>query len=53
MSYLQYTIDEVTHRLNKDWPADIRTADLNEAHLIKLGDMLTDAIVKQFPEKFK
>jgi hypothetical protein len=43
----------VEHRLKKDWKADIKTADLNEEHLIHMGDVLTDGIVKQFPEKFK
>ena len=37
----------------RNWKADIKTADLNETHLIHMGDMLTDGIVKQFPEKFK
>lgn len=51
-THLKLTIDEVTDRLNEDWEGDIRAADLNETHLIHLGDFLTDGIVKQFPEKF-
>ena len=53
MKHLKLTTDEVIFRLNKDWEEDINTADINEAHLIKMGDMLTDGIVKQFPEKFQ
>src|SRR4051794_10888937 len=52
-THLKYTTDEVEHRLKKDWKADIKTADLNEEYLIHMGDVLTDGIVKQFPEKFK
>ncbi|GAA0342305.1 hypothetical protein GCM10008967_35870 [Bacillus carboniphilus] len=51
--HLELTIDEVVLRLKKDWKGDIRTADMNEEHLIEMGDMLTDGIVKQFPEQFK
>ncbi|MDF2903224.1 MAG: hypothetical protein K0S25_862, partial [Bacillus sp. (in: firmicutes)] len=35
------------------WKEDITTADQNETHLIHLGDMLTNGIVKQFPNQFK
>ncbi|MCH1627140.1 glycosyltransferase [Fredinandcohnia quinoae] len=52
-AHLQLTINEVEARLQKKWKEDIRTADLNESHLIHMGDFLTDGIVKQFPEKFK
>jgi hypothetical protein len=36
-THLKYTTDEVEHRLKKDWKADIKTADLNEEHLIHMG----------------
>ena len=52
-THLKFIADEVTDRLKKDWKADIKTVDLNETHLIHMSDMLTDGIVKQFPEKFK
>ncbi len=51
-THLKLTIDEVVYRLQKDWDGDIKSADANEAHLIMMGDMLTDGIVKQFPQKF-
>lgn len=51
-THLKLTSDEVSFRLNKNWKGDIKTADLNENHLIKMGDFLTDGIVKQFPQKF-
>ncbi|MED1469909.1 glycosyltransferase [Bacillus salipaludis] len=52
-THLKLTTDEVLDRLNGDWVGDIRTADTNETHLIHMGDILTEGIVKQFPEKFK
>ncbi|WP_223881786.1 glycosyltransferase [Niallia endozanthoxylica] len=52
-AHLRFTTDEVTARLNKDWKGDIRLADLNEEHLIRMSGVLVDGIVKQFPEKFK
>jgi uncharacterized protein YihD (DUF1040 family) len=50
--HVKLTTDEVVNRLKKDWEADIKTADLNEEHLIHMADFLTDGIVKQFPKKF-
>jgi hypothetical protein len=49
---LKLTTDEVVERLKGDWAADIKTADRNQAHLIHMGDILTDGIVRQFPNKF-
>jgi hypothetical protein len=51
--HLKLTTDEVVARLNKDGARDIKTADLNEDHLIHMADLLTEGIVKQFPNKFK
>lgn len=52
-THLKLTTTEVVDRLKGNWVADIKTADTNEDHLIHLGDILTDGIVKQFPKKFK
>ncbi|AZV43380.1 hypothetical protein [Peribacillus asahii] len=51
--HLKLTTDEVEDRLQGKWMEDIKTADVNETHLIHMGDFLTDGIVKQFPNKFK
>ena len=51
--HLKLTTDEVEARLKKEWINDIHFADQNQDHLIKLADILTDGIAKQFPEKFK
>ncbi|WP_462411747.1 hypothetical protein [Neobacillus sp. Marseille-QA0830] len=37
-THLKLTTNEVVDRLKGDWPADIKTADTNERHLINMGD---------------
>lgn len=51
--HLDFIAAQVVARLNKDWKADITAFDQGEDHMIKFADILTDGIIKQFPEKFK
>lgn len=51
--HLQLTTNEVVARLNKDWDADIVSYDKGEEHILNLADIISDGIVKQFPQKFK
>jgi len=51
-THLQYITDIVLYCLKGDWKSDIATTDKNEIHMIHLADILTEGIVKQFPEKF-
>ncbi len=51
--HLATTTKEVVSRLGKDWAADIAAYDEGYDHMMMFADMLTDGIVKQFPEKFK
>ncbi|EPY11474.1 hypothetical protein [Paenibacillus alvei] len=51
-THLQYITEIVLDRLKGDWKADIAATDKNEIHMIHLADILTEGIVKQFPEKF-
>jgi hypothetical protein len=51
--HLAYTTAEVVSRLKKDWEADIEAYDKGHVHMLKFSDMLTEGIVKQFPEKFR
>ncbi|SFD02393.1 glycosyltransferase [Clostridium uliginosum] len=51
--HLKLTTDEVVARLNKDWKLDIESFDKGEDHMIKFADMISDGIIKQFPDKFK
>ncbi|GAA0100460.1 hypothetical protein UT300012_11740 [Paraclostridium bifermentans] len=51
--HLQFVTDQAVARLNKDWKADIEAYDKGENHMIMFADVLTDGIIKQFPQKFK
>ena len=51
--HLELTTGEVVSRLKKDWAADIDSYDKGHVHMLMFADMLTDGIVKQFPDKFK
>ncbi|NQX63382.1 glycosyltransferase [Paenibacillus qinlingensis] len=52
-AHLQFVTDQVTARLKKDWKADILAFDKGEDHMIMYADMLSNGIIKQFPDKFK
>lgn len=51
--HLELTTGEVVSRLKKDWAADIDYYDKGHLHMLMFADMLTDGIVKQFPDKSK
>ncbi len=51
-THLQLIKDIVISCLQGDWKADIAATDKNEIHMIHLADILTEGIVKQFPDKF-
>ncbi|MBB3110829.1 hypothetical protein FHS18_002896 [Paenibacillus phyllosphaerae] len=38
--------------VNQNWDVDIEATDKGLEHLLKLADVLTEGIVKQFPDKF-
>lgn len=50
--HLQFVTNQVVARLNKDWKADVEAYDKGEDHMIKFADIVSDGIIKQFPEKF-
>ncbi|MGN7356704.1 glycosyltransferase [Paenibacillus sp. SAF-054] len=50
--HLQLIKEIVLDCLKGDWKADIAATDKNEIHMIHLADILTEGIIKQFPEKF-
>lgn len=50
--HLQLLTDQVSARLKKDTDAEILAFDKGEDHIIKLADVLTKGIIKQFPNKF-
>ena len=51
--HLQFVTDQVTARLQKDWKADILASDKNTDHMMMYADMLSEGIIKQFPDKYK
>ncbi|WP_334074557.1 MULTISPECIES: glycosyltransferase [Paenibacillus] len=51
-THLQLITEIVLNCIKGDWKADIAATDKNEIHMIHFADILTEGIVKQFPEKF-
>jgi hypothetical protein len=51
-THLNQTLAEATHRLKGDYAADVKDYDAIEQHIIGMADVLSDGIVKQFPQKF-
>lgn len=49
---LQFITNDLTARLKKDWDADIIAFDKGLDHLMLLADILSEGIIKQFPNKF-
>ena len=50
--HLQFVTDQVVTRLNKNWKADVDAYAKGEDHMIKFANVLSEGIIKQFPEKF-
>ena len=50
--HLSLTKQEVVARLKKDWAADVEAFDQIFTEIMTVADVLSDGIVKQFPDRF-
>jgi hypothetical protein len=51
--HLDLTAAELVTHLQKDWAADVAAYDKVETQILKMADMLTAGIAKQFPDKVR
>jgi len=52
-AHLELVADDLAASLEKDWAARIVSIDDGMTHIIMMADAISEAVVKQFPEKFK
>lgn len=51
--HLQLVTTQAVAELNKNWKESISAYDEGEIHMLKFSDVITDAMIKQFPDKFR
>ena len=53
MNNNQSTSDEVSARLKKYYPADIKAYNMIQKEILNMSQFFVDRIVRQFPDLFK
>jgi hypothetical protein len=51
--HLDTTNEEVTARLNQNWTGDVTSYDKLHLEILKMAEMLSSGIVRQFPQRFE
>ncbi|WP_428910779.1 hypothetical protein [Niallia sp. Krafla_26] len=51
--HLKLVTNDLTSSLAKDWNGRIVSIDKGVTHIILMADIISTAVVKQFPDKFK
>jgi hypothetical protein len=52
-AHLDETLAEAQDRLNGRFEADIRDYEAVHRHILRMADMLSDGIIRQFPGRFR
>jgi hypothetical protein len=52
-THLKLTTDEAVARLQGRWNADVRAYDKIHRHALHMSDLLSEGLIKQFPNRFR